>query len=187
MVTLAAALIMGCGKEDVQVYKSPKAEAKPVAHGDAHGVDLQHGATHEHSPYDSDLPSGWVSQSASGMRLISFKVPVGEASLDGSVVQLNVAGGDVVSNVNRWRGQVALAPADSKDIMAEMKEFDCGLGKFKYFKLINPENPKSAILVSMITVDQMVVFTKLMGPMEPLIAQEANFLAFCRSLRPHKH
>ena len=186
MVSLAAALIMGCGKEDAQVYKSPKAEVKPNALQNSTPMASAE-AAHEHRPYDSDLPSGWVAQSASGMRLISFKVPVGDASLDGSVIQLNSAGGEVVSNVNRWRGQVGLAPADSKDIMAEMKEFDSGLGKFKYFKLTNPDNPKSAILASMVTVDHMVVFTKLMGPMEAIVSQEANFLAFCRSLRPHQH
>jgi hypothetical protein len=177
----------GCGSEDLSVYQIPKTESKASSQGAENSSMTQSHAGHVHRPFDFDLPKAWEEQAATGMRLVSFKVAVGENSLDGSLVQLGAGAGEVVSNVNRWRGQVGLDPAEGKDIMAELKEFDSGLGKFKYFKLVNPEKPESAILVGMYNLDQVVLFAKIMGPMEGILSQETAFMDFCKSLRPHQH
>lgn len=66
------------------------------------------------------LPEGWTETAGSGMRFATIQVPVegqvlveGRKSLEMSVIRLPKAGpwnAQVLSNVNRWRGQLGLPP-----------------------------------------------------------------------------
>ncbi len=69
-----------------------------------------------------DLPEGWTQQPASGLRFATLKL-AGEPPLEISVTVLPA--GDVpkaealLSNLNRWRGQLSLAPWKESDLEAE--------------------------------------------------------------------
>lgn len=66
------------------------------------------------------LPEGWTETAGSGMRFATIQVPAegqvlveGRKSLEMSVIRLPKAGpwnAQVLSNVNRWRGQLGLPP-----------------------------------------------------------------------------
>ena len=67
-----------------------------------------------------DVPAGWKEVGGGSLRAASFEVLDGEQKLDISVIPLALDGpaGDVVENVNRWRGQVGL-PKQSAEEMAK--------------------------------------------------------------------
>jgi hypothetical protein len=58
------------------------------------------------------LPAGWQEQAGSGMRAATITIPGKDKPLELTVVALPWSGGptDVLSNVNRWRGQLQLPP-----------------------------------------------------------------------------
>jgi hypothetical protein len=65
------------------------------------------------TPLQYTLPAGWQEKPLSPMRLASFKAigPNGKEA-DISVVSLPGIAGGLLANVNRWRGQVQLAPSE---------------------------------------------------------------------------
>jgi len=64
------------------------------------------------------LPDGWTEQASSGMRAATIDIPTGEQPLELTVVALPWTGGagDVLGNVNRWRGQLQLPPIGPQDL-----------------------------------------------------------------------
>jgi hypothetical protein len=62
------------------------------------------------------LPPGWQEQSAGGMREGSFLVVEGGNKADVSVVTLNGEAGGILSNINRWRGQLSLPDITGEEI-----------------------------------------------------------------------
>jgi hypothetical protein len=69
------------------------------------------------------LPEGWTEQGASGMRAATLLIPA-----DGKPMELTVmrASGDVLSNVNRWRGQMKLPEVDQKGLVESTSERKVG-------------------------------------------------------------
>jgi hypothetical protein len=70
-----------------------------------------------------DLPAGWSRKPATSMRFATVEVPVGDPPLEISVSKLAKTDDwpELVSlNVNRWRGQMGLAPSDAQWAGAEV-------------------------------------------------------------------
>jgi hypothetical protein len=62
------------------------------------------------------LPDGWKEKALTQMRVASFEISEAGKTADVSVIPLGgMAGGDL-ANVNRWRGQVGLAPLADDDL-----------------------------------------------------------------------
>ena len=61
---------------------------------------------------DWQLPAGWEEQPGTGMRIATIMIPTSGKPLEMSVTSLPWSGtqADLLSNVNRWRGQLQLAP-----------------------------------------------------------------------------
>ncbi len=120
VLLLAAALLAGCGRSDVQVYQVPKEEkgTQMAANGLPPGhPDTSGGATTGLPTLTWTLPDGWEQGAAGEMRLASFRAkgPDGK-SADVSIIPLpGMAGGDL-NNVNRWRGQVGLEPLTEPEL-----------------------------------------------------------------------
>ncbi|HEX2477454.1 MAG TPA: hypothetical protein VHK01_22045, partial [Lacipirellulaceae bacterium] len=74
-------------------------------------------------------PSGWKEDAGTGMRMATLWVPSDGKPLEMSVTALPWRGteDDLVSNVNRWRGQMQLqpiGPQQLKDVTSEIKAGD---------------------------------------------------------------
>lgn len=63
-------------------------------------------------PPEWKLPDGWTEQKGTGMRAATINIPSEGKPLELSVIGLPWSGGpnEVLDNVNRWRGQMNLAP-----------------------------------------------------------------------------
>lgn len=71
------------------------------------------------------LPEGWTEAAGQGMRAATLSIPSGDTTLEMSVMKLpwredGPAG--MLANVNRWRGQMKLAPVDSESLKGCTKE-----------------------------------------------------------------
>jgi hypothetical protein len=108
----------------------------PIAEVDAVAADVQEffgsirpapGQTH---PAWS-APSKWQKQAGSAMRAATFLIPAGGKPLDLSVIALPWRGapGELLSNVNRWRGQMQLPPVDEAGLAKDVSEISVGDAK----------------------------------------------------------
>ena len=63
------------------------------------------------------------------MRLASFEIPGDGEPGDVSVSNLSGTGGGLLSNVNRWRGQVGMAPLDDAGLAREAVSIELAGGR----------------------------------------------------------
>lgn len=121
-----------------------------------------------------DVPEGWIENAnPSGERIFEFAA--GDAFV--TVTAFPGSTGGVAANINRWRGQVGLAP--EADPQAETILFLKTEGH--YVKL---DGPEQSIRVAFVLRDEFTIFFKMMGPAATVAAQTEAFEAWLTSLRP---
>ncbi|MGH7192651.1 MAG: hypothetical protein ACREJM_03850, partial [Candidatus Saccharimonadales bacterium] len=91
-----------------------------------------------------ETPDGWKEQPASGFRLASFQVSDGDQKAEVTIV---VAGGDLLANVNRWRGQIELEATTQEELDREAQSIDVGGRKGTYVELIGSKKTTLAAVV----------------------------------------
>src|SRR5690242_1458945 len=74
-------------------------------------------------PFTSDVPEGWEAVPARQFQVAAYEVRDGSRKAS---VSVSSAGGDVTANVNRWRGQIGLAPLDAAQIADQAQKIDIG-------------------------------------------------------------
>lgn len=77
---------------------------------------------------DWQAPAGWQEQAGSGMRAATLVIPAAGQPLEVSVTALPWTGapGEMLSNVNRWRGQMQLPPTDERGLAECTREVKAG-------------------------------------------------------------
>jgi hypothetical protein len=135
------------------------------------------------------LPPNWEEKPLSPMRLASFTAtaPNGKEA-DVSVVSLpGIAGGDL-ANVNRWRGQVQLAPID-EDTLAKTAEHVQASGHDYLLVDLVSDGPigekteKQRILGAILDENGRAWFIKMTGDDATVAAHKNAFTDFLRSLK----
>jgi hypothetical protein len=171
--------LAGCHDKDITNYRVPK---DPGAAAPSTATAGAQPALHW------ETPAGWQTQAASGLRAASFLAPGQRgASADVSVVMFAGAGGDVLANINRWRGQLQLAPITAERLPAELNAIDAPAGHFLVADIRGePAQGKAAIRILGAWLEQpeRVWFFKMMGPEDVVESQRGTFLGFLRSVGP---
>lgn len=77
---------------------------------------------------DWQLPDGWEEQPGTGMRIATIMIPTSGKPLELSVTSLpwTATQANLLSNVNRWRGQLQLAPIGTPGLADCTRELDGG-------------------------------------------------------------
>jgi hypothetical protein len=128
------------------------------------------------------LPSGWEEGGElikNGIaRVVVFQVRDGSRSAE---VAVTIAGGDLKANINRWRGQVNLEPADDfKDVKSVMVDGNPSA----YVDLSGDGRPDhKGILGAIVRRGREDWFIKLDGPADIAAKQKTAFEAFLKSVR----
>jgi hypothetical protein len=130
-----------------------------------------------------DVPDTWKSVPAASMRYASFTTTGqnGETA-EISVVRLDGEGGGDLQNVNRWRGQIGLAPvadADLKSLIVPLKAKDSD------FQTVDMAGAKARILAGWTRIDGRSWFFKLNGPDAMVTAEKERFTKFLQSVQFH--
>lgn len=147
------------------------------------------------APFSWTLPEGWKPGKGTQFSLAAFALPVEGRPME---VTISQAGGLLLDNINRWRGQVGLAPVTDAGLAETVKSTEIE-GRKVYLLDLKGEtktpmvNPKpldvpstdaaTRILGAMIPLDQSTIYIKAMGPAEVIEKNEAGFDQFLSSLK----
>ena len=173
-------LLTSCDNEKIEVYRIPKENLN---------VAMERGNLDPPTPDHSTQwvkPDGWSEQPASEMRLGSFKVngPDG-TSADVSVVAFPGEAGGLVSNINRWRGQLELPPLEEKQLPETIQRTEIQGAPAFFVDLQTAENSSkpSRILGAVLQRPSRTWFVKMTGPPALLESQRQKFSDFVNSFR----
>jgi hypothetical protein len=127
------------------------------------------------------VPSGWKAAGPKPMRLASFDIPDAAGNGDVSISKLSGNGGGLLANVNRWRGQVGLAPLEAGALAANSKAVaTAGGDSGTWVELVGTEK---TILGAIVARGEVSWFFKLTAPSAVAAQNREAFEQFVRSIR----
>ena len=127
------------------------------------------------------LPKGWKEVPAGQFQTSRFVVGDEKEPVE---ISISSAGGDLASNINRWRGQVGLEPISDEQIASAMTPTKVSGQSGLQIEVIGPPGEKQqAILGVIVPSAGRNLFIKLKGPAKPALEQKKNFDEFVKSLK----
>ena len=127
------------------------------------------------------VPSSWKAAGPKPMRLASFDIPDAAGNGDVSISKLSGNGGGLLANVNRWRGQVGLAPLEAGALAANSKTVAMAGGDSgTWVELVGTEK---TILGAIVARGEVSWFFKLTAPAPVAAKNRDAFEQFVRSIR----
>ncbi|HEV2209130.1 MAG TPA: hypothetical protein VG167_10175 [Verrucomicrobiae bacterium] len=189
LLTLVLGLT-GCGRNDIKVYRVAKEQpatesmdqgngAMPPGHPDIGGAAARPGLKYA-------VPSGWEETAPGEMRVASFHVNGdGGKQADVGVFPFpGMAGGDL-QNVNRWRGQVGLAPITEEEMTKAAEPVQVAGQKAELFDLGGQNaasGDKTRILGAILRQGDVSWFFKMNGDDALVAQQKPAFVQFLNSI-----
>lgn len=170
----------GCQQSDIRAYTVPKEDApapaaSPVGQRPAPGGFPVW-----------ELPAGWQELPGSGMRFATLIMGAGDHAPELRVTPLGPIAGDALQNVNRWRGQIGLAPIDASGLSSVLTTIDRTGSSVDVIRLVSeddsPDGPQE-ILAAILRTEERVWFFMTTGPRERIEPHEDTFHDFVRSIR----
>lgn len=158
----------------------------PPGHPDISGTATSSAPSAEEAPSSQPnwtVPAGWQPVPAGQFLVAKFKISGG----NGATADVNVSssagdGGGLAPNVNRWRGQLGLAPVD--EIPTVTFEVPGGQAQLVDLTGNGVENGKPSEIVGVIVaLPQQTWFYKLMGDPSVVAAQKDAFTQFIKGAR----
>jgi len=131
------------------------------------------------------IPAGWVKDDPMPMRAVSFHVGQAEKQVDVIVSKLPAIGtGGYLDNINRWRGQVGLAPIKQGDPQPSTP-LKVGGADANVFDFVGTGDQKNAkhMVVAWVTRGDEWWFFKLAGTDDVVTQQQAAFNTFLGSVQ----
>jgi hypothetical protein len=171
--------LASCNDGRVVVYRIPKEGIDVAMQSGSAGLVPPPG-----KPAQWTKPDGWNEQPLSEMRLGSFKVDGPNAtSADISVIAFPGEAGGLISNINRWRGQLQLTPLDEDQLSQTVQrtEVDNVPTYLVDFQTAEGSAKPSRILGAVLQTPDRAWFVKMTGPPELIEGQRQQFLTFVKS------
>ena len=131
-------------------------------------------------PIKWTTPEGWTEVPPSAMRYASFSAPAKNGKIDISVVTFPGDGGSDADNINRWRGQMGLAPVDASTVTSQIAPLKIGDVTFSTTDI---DGNKTRTIAAWTRQDGRVWFFKATGPSAAIEKEKPNFVKFIESVR----
>src|SRR5215211_1325848 len=132
-------------------------------------------------PVKWTTPEGWTELPPSSMRYASFSAPAEDGGkIDISVVTFPGDGGSDADNVNRWRGQMGLAPVDANAVASQVTALK---SEEMTFSTTDIAGDKTRTIAAWTRRDGRVWFFKATGPNAAIEKEKPNFVKFIESIR----
>jgi hypothetical protein len=131
-------------------------------------------------------PADWQSRPASAMRKATFIIPGASAGEQAELAVTAFPGdvGGLLANVNRWRGQLQLAPVDAAALHSTLTHLDINTLHVELVELVGPESPeRKRVLGAIVPVKGSTWFFKLSGPDAFVAAKKTEFIGFLQTLK----
>jgi hypothetical protein len=194
LASALALVVGGCRREEVthaRVKRSPDAQAPTMGAGmGAMPPGAQGGEAVPPPPAPGqgeglrwNLPKGWTQDAKSGgMRYATLK-PAARGKIDVSVVVLPGPAGGELANVNRWRGQIGLAPMDEASLASARHAVKAPAGSVSVYDFTSEGQAKSRMVAGLLTAGGNSWFVKMVGDAEAVGAARGDFMRLLESLR----
>jgi hypothetical protein len=174
----------GCGRDDVRTYRVPKETAPQLA-----AADLPTGHPNVSAgtaPAGSaKVPADWQEAPPGEMRVASYHVKGKDGKMaDVSVIPLPGMAGHDIDNVNRWRGQVGLAPVSEGELGKLAETVQVGGQEGKLYEMAGQNSgsgEKNRILAAIIRRPDGAWFFKMVGDDALVGEQKAAFVEYLKS------
>ena len=132
-------------------------------------------------PIKWTTPEGWTEVPPSSMRYASFSAPADEGGkIDISVVTFPGDGGSDADNINRWRGQMGLAPVNANAVTSQVAPLTTADTTFSTTDIAGN---KTRTIAAWTRRDGRVWFFKATGPTAAIEKEKPNFVKFIESVR----
>jgi hypothetical protein len=129
-------------------------------------------------------PDHWTAKALGAMRRGSFTAKNAAGEADCSIFVFPAGSNPLLANINRWRGQVGLAPITETQLPAETTTLDNAGLTFTTVELVGQTgNGATRVLGAILYRGQEAWFFKLSGPDAVVAAEKSAFLDFLRSVR----
>jgi hypothetical protein len=181
-ILLAGAIafsLVSCNNDKIEVYNIPKEGIAVAMQSGSEALAPSGG-----NPAQWTKPEGWNEQPLSEMRLGSFKVDgANAASADVSVIAFPGEAGGLISNINRWRGQLQLPPLDEDQLsqITQRTDVDDVPTYLVDFQTVENASKPSRILGAVLQTADRTWFVKMTGPPGLIESQRDKFLTFVKS------
>jgi hypothetical protein len=193
-VAAATLLLAACGDEQVAAYRVPKEKDQevPAAANAGSRAEAAPGAAMADTPVPAasgadliwEAPPAWKAMPAGAMRKASYAVPGGGAETELSITAFPGDVGGELANVNRWRGQVGLAPLGAGELDSAVSRFEANGLRFTIVELFPTGDPGAkAIVGAIVPFGGSTWFFKLTGPAAPVKASGPAFTEFLRTVK----
>ena len=120
-----------------------------------------------------------------GMRKAAFVIQDGDRKVEVTAIDLVARGGELLPNVNRWRGQIQLGEIDQAELDKSLRHIQVDDVEGDYVELVGPEGTESrqAILAVVALQGGKAWFFKLWGDAELAQQEKDRFEQFVKSVR----
>lgn len=129
------------------------------------------------------LPAGWTTVPGERpMRVATLKTAEATGSAEVSITQFGGDVGGQLANINRWRGQIGLAPVSQAELKDLIKPFE--IEGFKGY-IVRLKGEKQSILAAGLfeTAENRTWFVKIQGTEEQVEKNEKDFTDFVKSFK----
>ena len=127
------------------------------------------------------LPKAWTETKGSGMRYATLQPSV-KGKTEISVIMLSGTVGGELANVNRWRGQLGLAPVDDAALPKLRTAVTSKAGPVSLYDFTSEGQVKTRMVVGMLATADSSWFLKLNGDADAVSAARAGFATFLGTL-----
>jgi hypothetical protein len=130
-------------------------------------------------------PAHWQPKPAGSMRKGSFTLADGSVSADLGITAFPGDVGGEFANVNRWRGQLGLAPIAQTEAAAAITRLEANGLKFALVDFSGTASGAPSRLIGvMVPFGGATWFFKLLGPDAVVTKEKAGFLEFIETVKP---
>ncbi|HMC10229.1 MAG TPA: hypothetical protein VKH44_03025, partial [Pirellulaceae bacterium] len=128
------------------------------------------------------IPPEWTVGKPNAISLAAFKATDGDKQVD---ITVSTAGGELLANVNRWRGQLGLPPIDSTELKKNVQKIETLGSTGDYVELVGSESAakRKTILGVQANAGGRTWFIKLIGDSDLAAREKSRFETFVKSLQ----
>jgi hypothetical protein len=158
----------------------------PIDGGSMMAAAAPEAASGQYKP-NWDVPSGWKEVPGGQFLVAKFVLPGdGAAPTAVNVSKSPGDGGGLLANVNRWRGQLGLAPLAEADLATQVQAMDLGGAKATLADMSGQDartGQKARLLAAVVPRTGETWFYKLMGNAQVVQQEKDAFLKFVQGVK----
>ena len=126
------------------------------------------------------VPGTWSAKPGPSIRKGSYRITAAKGEAELAITAFPGSTGGLEINLNRWRGQVGLAPLPSAELLAATESFEANGLKFT---VIDYRGKVNRLVGAIVPFGGNSWFFKLLGPDATVAAAKADYLQFLRSVK----